>query len=42
MTSSTNYAGARIATLQAAGDLFGAYSDTYLAVAAAWAGHQRR
>ncbi|MER5666319.1 M4 family metallopeptidase [Streptomyces mirabilis] len=38
MTSSTNYAGARTATLQAAADLFGAYSDTYLAVAAAWAG----
>ncbi|MFD1311412.1 M4 family metallopeptidase [Streptomyces kaempferi] len=38
MTSSTNYAGARVATLQAAADLFGAYSDTYLAVAAAWAG----
>ncbi|GGX69826.1 M4 family metallopeptidase [Streptomyces fructofermentans] len=38
MTSSTNYAGARVATLQAASDLFGAYSETYLAVAAAWAG----
>ncbi len=38
MTSSTNYAGARDATLRAATDLFGAYSDTYLAVAAAWAG----
>ena len=38
MTSSTNYAGARTATLQAAADLFGAYSDTYLSVAAAWAG----
>ncbi|MFJ6984870.1 MULTISPECIES: M4 family metallopeptidase [unclassified Streptomyces] len=38
MTSSTNYAGARTATLQAAGDLFGAYSPTYLAVADAWAG----
>ncbi|WUO16367.1 M4 family metallopeptidase [Streptomyces sp. NBC_00289] len=37
MTSSTNYAGARVATLQAAADLFGAYSDTYLAVAGAWA-----
>ncbi|OIJ63614.1 M4 family metallopeptidase [Streptomyces mangrovisoli] len=37
MTSSTDYAGARTATLQAAADLFGAYSDTYLAVAAAWA-----
>ncbi|MGW1780722.1 M4 family metallopeptidase [Streptomyces sp. NPDC002143] len=38
MTSSTNYAGARTATLQAATDLFGAYSPTYLAVADAWAG----
>ncbi|MEU9190529.1 M4 family metallopeptidase [Streptomyces sp. NPDC048484] len=38
MTSSTNYAGARVASLKAASDLFGAYSDTYLAVAAAWAG----
>ncbi|MEH0423239.1 M4 family metallopeptidase [Streptomyces sp. B21-083] len=38
MTSSTDYAGARTATLQAAGDLFGAYSPTYLAVADAWAG----
>ncbi|MET8135100.1 M4 family metallopeptidase [Streptomyces sp. NPDC005251] len=38
MTSTTNYAGARVATLQAAADLFGAYSDTYLAVADAWAG----
>ncbi|MEU4172527.1 M4 family metallopeptidase [Streptomyces sp. NPDC026665] len=37
MTSSTNYAGARVATLRAAGDLFGAYSPTYLAVADAWA-----
>ncbi|MER6209955.1 M4 family metallopeptidase [Streptomyces sp. NPDC001642] len=37
MTSSTNYAGARTATLQAAADLFGAYSPTYLAVADAWA-----
>ncbi|MFI6335456.1 M4 family metallopeptidase [Streptomyces sp. NPDC050535] len=37
MTSTTNYAGARTATLQAAADLFGAYSDTYLSVAAAWA-----
>ncbi|WP_328483914.1 M4 family metallopeptidase [Streptomyces sp. NBC_00377] len=37
MTSSTDYAGARTATLQAAGDLFGAYSPTYLAVADAWA-----
>ncbi|MGW4736314.1 M4 family metallopeptidase [Streptomyces shenzhenensis] len=38
MTSSTNYAAARTATLQAAADLFGAYSPTYLAVADAWAG----
>ncbi|MFF1701378.1 M4 family metallopeptidase [Streptomyces sp. NPDC058252] len=38
MTSTTNYAGARAATLQAAADLFGAYSGTYLAVADAWAG----
>ncbi|SES43866.1 Zn-dependent metalloprotease [Streptomyces sp. yr375] len=38
MTSTTDYAGARTATLQAAGDLFGAYSPTYLAVANAWAG----
>ncbi|MBO7939028.1 M4 family metallopeptidase [Streptomyces sp. S9] len=37
MTSSTNYAGARTATLSAAADLFGAYSPTYLAVADAWA-----
>ncbi|MEU3979428.1 M4 family metallopeptidase [Streptomyces sp. NPDC026672] len=37
MTSNTNYAGARTATLQAAADLFGAYSPTYLQVAAAWA-----
>ncbi|MFF8537898.1 M4 family metallopeptidase [Streptomyces sp. NPDC015532] len=38
MTSTTDYAGARTATLRAAGDLFGAYSPTYLAVADAWAG----
>ncbi|HEY8981074.1 MAG TPA: M4 family metallopeptidase [Streptomyces sp.] len=38
MTSTTNYAGARVATLSAAADLFGAYSPTYLAVADAWAG----
>ncbi|MFJ6930412.1 M4 family metallopeptidase [Streptomyces nigra] len=38
MTSTTNYAGARTATLSAAADLFGAYSPTYLAVADAWAG----
>ncbi|MFE4696661.1 M4 family metallopeptidase [Streptomyces sp. NPDC056738] len=37
MTSSTDYAGARAATLRAAGDLYGAYSPTYLAVADAWA-----
>jgi len=37
MTSSTNYAAARVATLQAASDLFGAYSPTYLAVADSWA-----
>ncbi|MEV8087540.1 M4 family metallopeptidase [Streptomyces nigra] len=38
MTSTTNYAGARTATLSAAADLFGAYSPTYLAVADGWAG----
>lgn len=37
MTSNTDYAGARTATLQAAADLFGAYSPSYLAVADAWA-----
>ncbi|MFJ3191916.1 M4 family metallopeptidase [Streptomyces griseoviridis] len=37
MTSSTNYAAARTATLQAAADLFGAYTPTYLAVSDAWA-----
>ncbi|MFI5998736.1 M4 family metallopeptidase [Streptomyces sp. NPDC051362] len=37
MTSSTNYAGARAATLQAAADLFGQGSDTYEAVGNAWA-----
>ncbi|MBQ0984579.1 M4 family metallopeptidase [Streptomyces sp. F63] len=37
MTSSTNYAGARTATLQAAADLFGAGSATHEAVAHAWA-----
>ena len=37
MTSTTNYAGARTATLSAAADLYGAYSPTYLAVADAWA-----
>ncbi|MHC5906220.1 M4 family metallopeptidase [Streptomyces sp. S6] len=36
MTSSTNYAGARTATLNAARDLYGAGSAEYSAVAAAW------
>jgi Zn-dependent metalloprotease len=36
MTSSTNYAGARVATLKAAADLYGSGSATYNAVAAAW------
>ncbi|WP_446047121.1 M4 family metallopeptidase [Streptomyces olivaceus] len=36
MTSSTDYAGARTATLRAAGDLYGADSDEYAAVGAAW------
>ena len=36
MTSSTNYAGARTATLNAARDLFGDGSAQYSAVAAAW------
>ena len=36
MTSSTNYKGARTATLNAAKDLYGAGSANYLAVAAAW------
>ncbi|MFJ6387156.1 M4 family metallopeptidase [Streptomyces sp. NPDC091972] len=36
MTSSTNYAGARAATLNAAKDLYGAGSAEYNAVAAAW------
>ncbi|WP_460764240.1 M4 family metallopeptidase [Lysobacter fragariae] len=36
MTSSTNYAGARVATLNAASDLFGNGSAQYNAVAAAW------
>jgi Zn-dependent metalloprotease len=36
MTSSTNYAGARVATLKAATDLYGAGSAQYAAVAAAW------
>uniref|UniRef100_A0AAU2A662 Neutral metalloproteinase n=1 Tax=Streptomyces sp. NBC_00093 TaxID=2975649 RepID=A0AAU2A662_9ACTN len=36
MTSSTNYAGARTATLNAARDLYGASSTEYAAVGAAW------
>lgn len=36
MTSGTNYAGARTATLNAAGDLYGAGSSQQAAVAAAW------
>ncbi|WP_435845690.1 M4 family metallopeptidase [Streptomyces exfoliatus] len=36
MTSSTNYAGARVATLSAAADLYGAGSPEHTAVAAAW------
>ncbi len=36
MTSSTNYAGARVATLNAAADLYGAGSTNHNAVAAAW------
>ena len=36
MTSTTNYAGARVATLKAASDLFGATSTQYAAVGAAW------
>jgi Zn-dependent metalloprotease len=36
MTSSTNYAGARTATLSAAKDLYGVGSSEYGAVAAAW------
>ncbi|WP_405021002.1 M4 family metallopeptidase [Kitasatospora sp. NBC_00070] len=36
MTSGTNYAGARTATLKAATDLYGAGSTEYAAVAAAW------
>lgn len=38
MTSSTNYAGARTATLNAARDLYGAGSVQYATVAAAWSG----
>ncbi|SEN78694.1 M4 family metallopeptidase [Actinacidiphila rubida] len=37
MTSTTDYSGARTATLQAAADLYGAQSDAYEAVANAWA-----
>ncbi|MCX5399240.1 M4 family metallopeptidase [Streptomyces sp. NBC_00102] len=37
MTSSTDYAGARTAMLQAAADLYGSGSDSYEAVANAWA-----
>ncbi|MCM2424898.1 M4 family metallopeptidase [Streptomyces sp. RKAG337] len=37
MTSSTDYAGARVATLKAATDLFGAGSASYNTVANAWA-----
>ncbi|MFD4654927.1 M4 family metallopeptidase [Kitasatospora sp. NPDC058444] len=36
MTSTTNYAGARTATLKAASDLYGASSAEYSAVAATW------
>ncbi|MGW1046861.1 M4 family metallopeptidase [Streptomyces sp. NPDC002547] len=37
MTSTTDFAGARVATLQAAADLFGKSSDAYEAVGNAWA-----
>jgi thermolysin len=37
MTSSTNFAGARTATMNAATDLFGANSAQYIAVGTAWA-----
>ena len=36
MTSSTNYAGARAATISAAKDLYGITSTEQAAVAAAW------
>jgi Zn-dependent metalloprotease len=36
MTSSTNYAGARVATLSAATDLYGAGSAEYNTVNTAW------
>ncbi|MFJ1792765.1 M4 family metallopeptidase [Kitasatospora griseola] len=38
MTSSTNYAAARVATLKAAADLYGPTSATYMNAANAWAG----
>ncbi|WP_031517479.1 M4 family metallopeptidase [Streptomyces sp. NRRL F-5123] len=38
MTSTTDYADARAATLQAASDLYGPLSDAYESVANAWAG----
>ncbi|WP_330334584.1 M4 family metallopeptidase [Streptomyces sp. NBC_00536] len=38
MTSTTDYKGARTATLSAAGDLYGTTSAEYKAVAAAWSG----
>ncbi|MEV6790649.1 M4 family metallopeptidase [Streptomyces sp. NPDC051320] len=38
MTSTTNYAAARQATLKAAGDLYGTTSTEYKAVGAAWSG----
>ncbi|MBT2405225.1 MULTISPECIES: M4 family metallopeptidase [unclassified Streptomyces] len=38
MTSTTDYKGARAATLKAAGDLYGATSTEYQTVAAAWSG----
>ncbi|MFE2560791.1 M4 family metallopeptidase [Streptomyces sp. NPDC059352] len=38
MVSNTNYAGARTATLQAAADLYGLNSTTYINAANAWAG----
>ncbi|MCX4548080.1 MULTISPECIES: M4 family metallopeptidase [unclassified Streptomyces] len=38
MTSTTNYSAARVATLKAASDLYGATSAEYKAVGAAWTG----
>ncbi|MET9468614.1 M4 family metallopeptidase [Streptomyces sp. NPDC006544] len=38
MTSTTDYRGARVATLKAAGDLYGSTSAEYQAVASAWSG----